>query len=490
MILFILLNCALICGGKSILESREVDSTNKSLVEQLKEEFFLTTNKNLLNIHFTKKTALTPEAKPNHEVQTIIDLLIVADHSMFQAFLNLTGNDHYSGKVMLEQYIKVTFEQLRHIYWRLIFLDTIRIQINLVEGLVIIREEDCPVKSGRMGVSEGSGEEGSGFEGSGEGSGQEEIKKVENNQIDAMQSVQYFNAWRQKHKNDLPKHDHAILLTKFDLLSAKGESSTQGMAYVGAMCRSDESTSVVEDIGGLSTAMIAAHEIGHSLGAHHDGIRNLTKKCDPSSNYLMSSSVSSAEDMVKFNNAFMMSECSIASIESFFKDPELSDCLIKYRKGKTRFFSEDDEQKDRSMKLGGEYFNRQQQCKIGFGANFGECTNEAYYHSDKERCKRIWCKNREQKRDGPCETKAFFPVMDGTSCDEGKFCIAGKCVINPKFLGKKCKDINKGTCTRMNPVSMRVHCRAPAFRNICCGTCAIYDKKYDGKKKAPRIISP
>lgn len=35
------------------------------------------------------------------------------------------------------------------------------------------------------------------------------------------------------------------------------------MAYVKAMCRGPNSISVIEDVGGLSTSTIAAHEIAH-----------------------------------------------------------------------------------------------------------------------------------------------------------------------------------------------------------------------------------
>lgn len=35
------------------------------------------------------------------------------------------------------------------------------------------------------------------------------------------------------------------------------------MAYVRAMCRNTDSVSVVEDIGGLTTSIIAAHELIH-----------------------------------------------------------------------------------------------------------------------------------------------------------------------------------------------------------------------------------
>lgn len=50
---------------------------------------------------------------------------------------------------------------------------------------------------------------------------------------------------------------------RYDLLTHSNESATQGMAYVRAMCRGSDSASVVEDIGGLTTAIIAAHEIIH-----------------------------------------------------------------------------------------------------------------------------------------------------------------------------------------------------------------------------------
>lgn len=39
---------------------------------------------------------------------------------------------------------------------------------------------------------------------------------------------------------------------RMDLLSSTGSSATQGMAYVGAMCRGGESSSLVEDVGGMA----------------------------------------------------------------------------------------------------------------------------------------------------------------------------------------------------------------------------------------------
>ncbi|VDM85982.1 unnamed protein product [Strongylus vulgaris] len=51
---------------------------------------------------------------------------------------------------------------------------------------------------------------------------------------------------------------------RFDLISPRGDSGTQGMAYVGNICQGFASASIVEDVGAAATALIAAHELGHS----------------------------------------------------------------------------------------------------------------------------------------------------------------------------------------------------------------------------------
>ncbi|EPB65188.1 reprolysin family zinc metalloprotease, partial [Ancylostoma ceylanicum] len=81
--------------------------------------------------------------------------------------------------------------------------------------------------------------------------------------VSAVKALDKFTGWLRKHHRFLPKHDHAILITKFDLLSPRGDSSTQGMAYVGNICQPGDSASIVEDVGAAATALIAAHELGH-----------------------------------------------------------------------------------------------------------------------------------------------------------------------------------------------------------------------------------
>lgn len=59
------------------------------------------------------------------------------------------------------------------------------------------------------------------------------------------------------------KNINSIATLRHDLLSTAGNSGTQGMAYVGNICEKSGSASIIEDVGGMATSVIAAHEIIH-----------------------------------------------------------------------------------------------------------------------------------------------------------------------------------------------------------------------------------
>ena len=60
-------------------------------------------------------------------------------------------------------------------------------------------------------------------------------------------------------------------------IDRNGHGSTAGCAYVGGACvkniylKKISSVALVEDSGGYSGVVVTAHEIGHLLGAVHDG---------------------------------------------------------------------------------------------------------------------------------------------------------------------------------------------------------------------------
>ncbi|XP_023323271.1 venom metalloproteinase 3 [Eurytemora carolleeae] len=77
-----------------------------------------------------------------------------------------------------------------------------------------------------------------------------------------------------------PQYDMVLLLTGLDMARERFgvmSSSTSGYAYVGGACVKNvrlgkiSSVAIVEDTGGYSGMIVAAHEIGHLLGSVHDG---------------------------------------------------------------------------------------------------------------------------------------------------------------------------------------------------------------------------
>ncbi|KAK6052149.1 reprolysin family zinc metalloprotease, partial [Cooperia oncophora] len=136
--------------------------------------------------------------------------------------------------------------------------------LPFVNIMLLFREEDCPVLHA-LEESEDTLSSNSTLDNSTIGVGFEETNSTELSlSIPAVDALDKFTHWLKTHDPYLPKHDHAILITKFDLLSPRGDSFTQGMAYVGNICKKGDSASIVEDIGAAATAVIAAHELGHS----------------------------------------------------------------------------------------------------------------------------------------------------------------------------------------------------------------------------------
>ncbi|KAI6241964.1 ADAM family mig-17 [Aphelenchoides fujianensis] len=221
------------------------------------------------------------------------------------------------------------------------------------------------------------------------------------------------------------------------------------MAYVRAMCRGPDSTSVVEDVGGFATAVIAAHELAHNLGAFHDGSGN-SSECAGRANFLMSPTTSGNEQSERFGNSVLLSECSVRQIEEFLESPD-SDCL--------RWPKRKEESKvprwTPERQPPGVVFDRTQQCRVAFGPNYGVCTVRST-KSRLQSAKRttfaagLWCKNRAEHRFNSCETRAYLPLMDGTPCGNRKHCMSGSCVQDEGAarLDETCIDIRVDYCRK------------------------------------------
>ncbi|KAM3841814.1 A disintegrin and metalloproteinase with thrombospondin motifs 16 [Vipera latastei] len=200
---------------------------------------------------------------------------------------------------------------------------------------------------------------------------------------------------------DGSRHDHAILLTGFDICSWKNEPcDTLGFAPISGMCSKYRSCTINEDTG-LGLAFTVAHESGHNFGMVHDGEGNICKKSEGN---IMSPTLAG------HNGVFSWSACSRQYLYTFLSSPQ-SLCLADQPKPVQEYKYPE--------KLPGELYDATIQCKWQFGEKAKLCMMDF----KKDICKALWCHRVGRK----CETK-FMPAAEGTICGYDMWCRGGQCV--------------------------------------------------------------
>ncbi|KAM7332428.1 hypothetical protein ACRRTK_009136 [Alexandromys fortis] len=218
----------------------------------------------------------------------------------------------------------------------------------------------------------------------------------------ADQSLHSFCQWQSAlvGKNG-KRHDHAILLTGFDICSWKNEPcDTLGFAPISGMCSKYRSCTINEDTG-LGLAFTIAHESGHNFGMVHDGEGNPCRKAEGN---IMSPTLTGN------NGVFSWSSCSRQYLKKFLSTPQAG-CLVDEPKQTGQYKYPD--------KLPGQIYDADTQCKWQFGAKAKLCSLGVM----KDICKSLWC-HRVGHR---CETK-FTPAAEGTACGLSMWCRQGQCV--------------------------------------------------------------
>ncbi|XP_049661348.1 A disintegrin and metalloproteinase with thrombospondin motifs 18 isoform X2 [Accipiter gentilis] len=218
----------------------------------------------------------------------------------------------------------------------------------------------------------------------------------------ADQSLNSFCQWQSAlvGKNG-KRHDHAILLTGFDICSWKNEPcDTLGFAPISGMCSKYRSCTINEDTG-LGLAFTIAHESGHNFGMIHDGEGNPCRKAEGN---IMSPTLTGN------NGVFSWSVCSRQYLNKFLSTAQAA-CLIDEPKQTGQYKYPD--------KLPGQIYDADTQCKWQFGMKAKLC-NLSFV---KDICKSLWC----HKVGHRCETK-FMPAAEGTTCGISMWCRRGQCV--------------------------------------------------------------
>uniref|UniRef100_A0A2C9M111 Peptidase M12B domain-containing protein n=1 Tax=Biomphalaria glabrata TaxID=6526 RepID=A0A2C9M111_BIOGL len=93
-----------------------------------------------------------------------------------------------------------------------------------------------------------------------------------------------------------------------------GSVDILGLAWIKTICSTNgQSSSAIEEMGDYSSIITAAHELGHSLSAQHDGYLNF---CSFEDRYLMASSDSYPTQLTR-QHPWRFSYCTVNYIVSY-----------------------------------------------------------------------------------------------------------------------------------------------------------------------------
>ncbi|CAC5377814.1 unnamed protein product [Mytilus coruscus] len=284
------------------------------------------------------------------------------------------------------------------------------------------------------------------------------------NRVDSLQGLNKFSDWIQANSSHLPERDHSMLFTRYDL-TREGSTSNLGLAWTGAICGT-LSQSIVEDAFNFIITTVAAHELGHSLSALHDGTSN---SCSSTDAYIMAPSSGPQQASSKAANPWTFSTCSTDYFTSQIDTLESSgdNCM------KTLGSSFDPTAlAPYDQSLAGQVYNADTQCEHIYGNN-SYMSRKLYNGNYESICSLLWCYNPEITQ--------FSGVIagEGTMCGNNKWCVSGLCTSDSNapsgnencLYGDKRGPVFSNqdwTCADMYAINPNYCAQVPVD---CCATC-------------------
>ncbi|KAK7112915.1 uncharacterized protein [Littorina saxatilis] len=278
-------------------------------------------------------------------------------------------------------------------------------------------------------------------------------------QIPTLKAIDKFYNWSWKARDTLGTFDHAMLVTGYNVIDPNDPRKlTTGVAYKGVMCKYG-SVSVVENTFTYQMIDTAAHELGHSLGSHHDGENNY---CDNNLGYVMSSRTE-----INSTYRWSFSPCSSEAIKHNIAELNgiNANCLVKTATNPT------------PGKELGAMLSADEQCRMIMGPEAFFCRD--FYDSPEsysKMCASMWCS--ASQRDSHCQNHI---ASDGFVCGNNKVCKRGACIPAPKQfpapVADTCPQGDQPGIVFQNMTCAEVGSKQPwlcyggFFQRKCCLTC-------------------
>ncbi|WAQ99273.1 ATS16-like protein [Mya arenaria] len=223
-----------------------------------------------------------------------------------------------------------------------------------------------------------------------------------------------FKDWGNTNLKQNYYYDVAMMFTGYEMgrsVNDEFNSATAGFAYTPGAC-SNSKYSINEDHFRAILATVAAHELGHNLGAQHDGtVDGNGELCSSDDAYVMAPSIGVSSDAIKNIRQFSFSPCSIDYFTAYMTklNNDGENCLA------TRTANYDTSDLDPYLgDLAGQVYTPDQQCEYLMGA--GSYLSRISYESDYSGI----CSVMNCFVPGTTSSFRYKLTWEGTTCGDGK----------------------------------------------------------------------